>query len=75
MHLAAWLGYTDICLLLIERTDPHIKNDKGQSALDLAIDQQHENCIRVIRSWLAAQSARVALQDIALNRTAMAIGS
>lgn len=65
LHFAAEEGCIDICLTLLENNaDFEIKNQQGDTPLDLAIECKKFDCASVIRSWISSQAARAALQEI-----------
>lgn len=65
MHYAAIYGRTATCILLLEYgCDPLVKTEDGKTAIDLAIAGKHEDCAQAIRSGVAANAARAALQEI-----------
>lgn len=65
LHKAVLYRNTPVCLMLLNHgSDPWITNNKNQTALDVAIKFQKEDCIGVMRAWLLAHCARAALQEI-----------
>lgn len=69
LHVAAWFDYASICLLLLEHgADPQLKDGKGKTALDLAIEDSCGDCADIIRSWLAARAARAVLTEINIGK-------
>lgn len=65
LHLAARRAHVPTCLVLLEHGgDPLAKSHTGQTVLDMAIQGASEDCAGVMRSWIAANAARVALQDV-----------
>lgn len=66
LHWAAGMDHADTCLLLLEQGgDLMMKvNSDGQTPLDIAIDASNENSVSAMRSWIAANAARAALQEI-----------
>lgn len=66
LHSAARFGRANACLILLEAGgDPLIKDNAGQTALDLATQYHHEACVNVIKPFIAANAARVALREMA----------
>ncbi|KAJ1464383.1 ankyrin repeat-containing domain protein, partial [Baffinella frigidus] len=48
MH-AAYLGLVEFVMLLIEHgSDIHTSNERGETALHLAVDTQHLGCVQVL---------------------------
>lgn len=73
-HWASVNGRTANCLALLERGgNPLAKNSDGHSALDLAIKGNHGECSNAIRSFIAAWSARAALQEISFHNAPKAL--
>lgn len=65
LHLAALHGHCDICLILMEHGfNPLLKDEKCQTAVDLALEYRHDDCAGAIQSVITAQAARVALEEI-----------
>lgn len=65
LYWAADCGNADACLILLEHgADFKVKNSGGQTALSIAIKRKQNNCVSAIQSWIAANAARTALQEI-----------
>lgn len=65
LHIAAYEGRVGHCLMLLEHgCDPLAQDRQGRTAMDLAISEEHKDCAAVIQSFVVAQAARAALQEI-----------
>lgn len=66
LHIAAYEGRMDHCLMLLEHgCDPLAQDSQRRTAMDLAVSKDHKDCAAVIQSFVAAQAARAALRHIA----------
>lgn len=74
LHSAAYFGRSDVCLLLFERGCNHLATTReGGTALDLATENDKEECIGVLRVFAASETARAALREIACGNTLKAM--
>lgn len=65
LHWAAWRGHASICLLLLEHGSEALAlSGKGKTALDMAIENNKEACVNLLKSWIASQAARAAIEEI-----------
>lgn len=68
LHWRVKPGYKKTCMTLLTHGANPLDMDKsGKTALDLAINEGHQNCIGSLRSAMATQTARMALQEISMT--------
>lgn len=74
LHWAVGLGRANLCAMLLEyKSDPLFKDEKGHTALDKAIAMDKKECAGIIQSWMTANAARAALQEITADTSLKAV--
>lgn len=74
LHMAAWRGCADTCLALLEcNANFKLKTQLHETALELATRRENDRCASAIRSWIVANAARLALQEITVDTSLKAV--
>jgi len=54
LHWATYGGHEEMVKILLQHgADPHLKDETGLAAVDMAVESGHDNILQIIEAWLS----------------------